>query len=204
MNLLRVVLMVVAGVSVANNPIFCWALTYDEGVDGDLSDAGGSPTVIGTLDVGSNLLAATSGDEDYDHVGFSIAAGTQLDSIVLTTYDDNSQSFTGLHGGTTWTTGVGGAVNPAVLLGWTHFGPDAAGADIGDNLLDNMSVAPAAIGFATPLGSGDYNMLLQDTGAPVSYSMTFNVSIIPEPATLYLLAIAGLISFVPQRRRLSC
>jgi hypothetical protein len=197
----RLILNCVVGASLAGLSASAWAVNYDEGVSGDLSNIPSSVTGIGALSVGANALIATSGGGDFDHLGFSIGAGTQLDTIVLTTYGGATQSFTALQNGTVWTAGVGGAVNAAATLGYTHFGPAAAGAGVGQDILDNMGVAAGAVGFTPPLGNGAYNMLLQDTGGAVSYSLTFNVSstVIPEPASASLLAMALAIGCVSGR-----
>ena len=69
-----------------------------------------------------------------------------LDSIILNSYSGPSQSFLGLQQGRVWTAGTGGGVNPALLLGWTHFGPAASGAGVGQDLLDNLAVPKHGLG----------------------------------------------------------
>ena len=74
-------------------------------------------------------------------------------------------------------------MNPAGLLGWTHFGAALVGTDI----LDNYGQGAGAIGFAPPLLAGNYTVELQDTGGTVPASLTFNV--VPEPSELVLCAM---------------
>lgn len=82
------------------------ALTYNEGIGGDLSKNFSAPTVLGQLAVGSNTVTGTSSagttaffatdsegnpvpifpDMDVDTWTITIAPNTQLDSIVLDAY----------------------------------------------------------------------------------------------------------------------
>jgi hypothetical protein len=82
------------------------ALTYNEGIGGDLSNNFSAPTVLGQLAVGSNTVTGTSSagttaffatdsegnpvpifpDMDVDTWTITIAPNTQLDSIVLDAY----------------------------------------------------------------------------------------------------------------------
>ena len=176
-----------------------YAVSYDEGVDGDLSGTPATPTSLGTLDLGGNTLTASFGDGDFDLLTFDVAAGQSLASIVLNSMSGDDLSFTAMQGGSTWTEGLGGAINPANLLGWTHFGTSAGpGASIGDDILDNIGLGGGAIGFTPPLADGSYAMLLQET-APLTVSVTMTFNVVPEPTSLGL----GLLSlaFLPRARR---
>jgi len=75
-----------------------------------------------------------------------------------------------------WTAGTGFSVNASALLGWTHFGPAASGAGVGQDILDNMAMGQGAAGFTPPLGPGVYTLLFQDTESAVSYTMRLNVT----------------------------
>jgi hypothetical protein len=178
-------------------PANALAVSYDEGVNGDLSGNTALPTSLGTLGIGANSLVATFGGGDFDLFTFTIGAGNKLDSITLNSYGGPSLSFTGLQGGTVWTAGLGGAVNPTNLLGWTHIGSSM----VGTNILDDIGLGSGAIGFTPPLLAGTYTMELQDTGGAVPGSMTFNV--VPEPSSLALAAfgVIGVAAWGWRRRK---
>lgn len=152
------------------------AESYNENVFGDISDEPSAPTSL-NLYHGFNLVNATSGGGDVDILRLTIPEFHTVDSLILTGYNGATQSFMGLQRGAMWTAGVGGNINPASLLGWTHFGPTAAGAGVNDNLLDDLATPKqGSAGFPLPLGPGVYTMLLQDTGGEVTYGMRFNVT----------------------------
>jgi hypothetical protein len=159
---------------------------FDETVDGDLSGNPAVPTSLGTLSLGANALSATFGGGDFDLLTFAIAPGQQLNSITLNSYSGRALSFSGLQGGTVWTAGLGGAVDPTNLLGWTHI----SGGVVGTDILDDYGLGSGALGFTPPLPAGNYTLEIQDTGGAVSASLTFNV--VPEPSGVALTAI-GLI-----------
>lgn len=170
---------------------------YLESVKGDLSGNVAAPTPLGPLGVGATTVSATFGGGDFDLFSFILSPGTRLNSITLASYTGSSLSFTALEGGGTWTAGLGGAVNPAVLLGWTHI----SGGLVGTDILDNMGAASPAIGFTPPLLAGTYTMEIQDTGAAVSGSFTLNV--VPEPSTFVLAALA-LVGLCASQLRRTC
>lgn len=75
------------------------AATYDEAIDGDLSDsnAAAAATPIGVLSLGSNLITASlTGDpqDDADNFSFVVASDTALSAIIWT-YDMGSFSSSG-------------------------------------------------------------------------------------------------------------
>jgi hypothetical protein len=184
---------------VASVPAPALAVSYSEGVNGDLSGTAASPTSLGTLGVGAHTLTASTVTGDFDLLTFSLSSGTVLSSIILNSYSGSSVSFTGLASGSTWPTGLGGAIDPTTLLGWTHFG--ALGpATVGTNILDDIGVGGfGSTGFTPPLPAGNYTLELQETGPiAVSFMMTFNV--VPEPSAgvLAIIAIIGALAF---RRR---
>jgi hypothetical protein len=186
------------------------AATYNESVNGDLSANAASPTVW-VLEAGDNSLIGAGGTgtstTDYDLISFVVPAGHQLDSITVDSYTNSGsyQSFLGIQAGSTWTTGFGENGGPTgihgdQLLGYVLFSPDYVGADFLPELGTNGQ-AFGGPGFVPPLGSGSYTILLQDTGSQFTYSFTFGVSAVPEPATIGLAAV-GLFGIWSQRRRI--
>jgi hypothetical protein len=67
-------------------------ITYDEAISGDLSGQG-----IGTFDIGANTVTGALQFSDVptrDAFQFVVAAGQQLDSIVVTSFGGVAQTFT--------------------------------------------------------------------------------------------------------------
>jgi hypothetical protein len=143
---------------------------------GDMSDVPSSPSTIEFVHP-TRLLTATGGGGDVDIITIEYGPFHKINSIVLKEYSGLSQSFIGVQRGQTWTAGVGAAIDPTKLLGWTHFGPAATGAGVGDNLLDDLGLSKqGSEGFALPLEFGFYTFLFQDLSGAVDYAMEFNAT----------------------------
>lgn len=155
--------------------------SWNEDIFGDLSNEPAAPTPL-TIYHPFNFITADVGGGDIDLIALTVPAYHTFDSITLTIYSGETQSFVGLQQSATWTAGTGANVNPAALLGWTHFGPAAPGADVGQDLLDNLGVPKqGSLGFTPPLGPGVYTMLVQDTGAAVRYQFRLNLTLNLKP-----------------------
>jgi len=181
------------------------AATYDETVVGDLSGSPESPTTW-PLDPGANTLIAAAGGLDIDLLHIVVPSNHVLASLTLDSYVDSVQtySFIGVASGAVWPTGLEYDVDPSYLLGWAHFGVIDE-ASVGDDLLVPMSTALFSPGFTPPLPAGDYTFVIQDVDFPMSYAMTFNVRLVPEPdwsspALASTIGVAG-VGAVGRRKR---
>ncbi|MGH8048419.1 MAG: chitobiase/beta-hexosaminidase C-terminal domain-containing protein [Chthoniobacterales bacterium] len=165
-------------------PALAFAATYTEGGNGDLSGNRAAPTTF-TLSAaaGANTLTATTVAGDEDYVKIVVPNMFNLQSIILTAYDNTTaKSFIAFQTGATFTETVA-APNPANMNGYCHFGGVNSGAQtvLGGNLLANMKNGipgnGAPIGYTIPLaGNTSYTFWLHETSATArTYTLTFNV-----------------------------
>ena len=172
------------------------AIIIDESIDGDFSDLPGSPSSF-ILDPGDNFFSGTTIAGDPDIISVTIDIEMVALQLVSYTSPDNL-GFMGMQLGSLWTEGIGGAINPANLLGWAHFGP--GNGTVGTDILDNLAAGPGAMGFSTPLAPGQYTFLIQQTGgAPIDYQFNF-ITAIDEPHTIAL--FATMLLLLSLRRRI--
>lgn len=162
--------------------------SYNEDIDGDLSDDRSAPSQI-DLTLGRNELRATSVRGDREYVTIHLKEGQQLEQIIVASYLSSDEvSFIGLQQGITFTEPPSGT-NPANLLGWAHFGPGRN--NVGTDILDDMAAMTNTIGFTPPLTSGDYVLWLQQTGVTTT---TYSLDLMVAPTVntiLYDEAITG-------------
>jgi PEP-CTERM motif len=180
-------------------------VVYDESVSGDLSNSGLTPTPL-AFGVGDNIVQGTIGHDqagaiDRDYFTFTIGANQVLTAIdILQGTQTLGLSFIGIESGPQVTLATNSAT-AAGLLGWTHYGA----ADIGTDVLDNMSVAAnGSTGFSRPLGAGTYSIWLQEIspGGAVPFGLDFVVAQVPEPsAWAMMLAGFGMLGLAFRRRR---
>jgi len=184
---------------------------WDESVNGDLSGNQSAPTAL-TLSLGTNAvigsLRISSSSDNQDWIALTVPAGMQLGAVVLNSYaSTDQQGFTGVQAGTNF---VGSVNSPGSYLGYAHFGTGAQnGALPATNLvgvdilpiMGNTNLAAGSQGFTPPLGSGPYTFLIQQTGTAAT-SYEFDYVVIPEPATVILVAL-GCGAIVLRRRRVN-
>ena len=198
-------------------------VVYDESIDGELSTDNLAPTDLGVFMIGTNSVTGqvtAIGDffEGFNFTAdvftFEIAAGQQLDSMVLTSYATNPGSdamFLSLDDGPTFQYSVNEIndifVTPDVTqlmaartIGNPHLGMDFLS---GPDSLQEAGMMGMGSPFSVPLGPGQYSIYIQETGAFSDYSIAFNVSAaaVPEPSSACLMALAGLGFGTARRRR---
>ena len=164
-------------------------LTYDESVDGDLSGALGSPTALSfgaglntiTGDIGSTNSGGATDGTDADYFWFTVGAGQTVDSITTTRSGPGTQSFIGYVAGTAFAGQTAGDIDANALFS------------------DGESLLPGELS-ATPLAAGNHAFWLQEIGGATDYSISFNVTAVPEPSSAITLIGLGLIGFVRRRR----
>lgn len=186
------------------------ALTWNEGINGDLSGDGTAPTLLGTLDPGSNLISGTmgslggTGPMDADIWNFTIAPGYDLTGINLVGYSATSgsltnQSFMAVASGPM--IDVNDPSNHLSNALW-GYGQDGFGNTYTD-LLALLDGGPefGGIGFNGPLTPGNYTFWIQEGSDQINYSIDFVTTPVPvpEPGGVLLLGVAGL--WLLRRRR---
>ncbi|WP_413160456.1 PPC domain-containing protein [Capilliphycus salinus ALCB114379] len=152
---------------------------YDEAVDGDISGDRNAPTML-ELEQGVNSLTATSVAGDIEYVTLTVPEGLQLDSVDVASYasDTDDIAFAAVQTGSIFTEPPT-QTDVENLLGYSHFGA----IDVGTDILEDLANGQGAIGFDSPLPSGDYTFWLQQTGDASTYSLDFNVSQAEDPVT---------------------
>jgi hypothetical protein len=196
-----------AAVTLGCSAVVARAAAYTESIDGDLSGVAASPTPW-VLGLGANPLSGTAGTNfnagvnDYDLVAFTVPAGLRLDSIRVTNYqnvDPFAIAFFALQAGTPWLDGFGFDIGGNYLMGWSHIDSTMVDDDLLDKIQEHANEPP----FDIPLGSGAYTMLIQDIDTTFDYTLTFQVTAVPEPSTAALVAVGGLACCRGRRRRAS-
>lgn len=175
------------------------AVDWDETINGDLSNDRFNPTSF-TLDLGLNTITMNVVDSndfdtgDIDYFSIVIGAGLRLDSIILFESSApgdgfvDSIAFIGLAAGDFFPVDPV-FIDPEPLLGFVLTAPELVGTDI---LTDLGLTAPVA-------GESVYSFWVQQTGFSLTtVSLGFNVSVIPSPGAVSVLALGA---FAARRRR---
>jgi len=183
------------------------ALDWNETINGELSGIGAAPTAI-TFTDGYNIIEGTMGNlgglgvVDADIWTFTIAAGYYLTGINLVSYSapigsPTMNSFMAIDDAATINTS-----DPSQHLSnglWTEEF-DGLGNTF-TNLMAILDAGPAygGTGFTGNLGSGTYTFWVQEVTAEIQYCIEFVVTPVPEPGSVVLLGLAGLLGL--RRRR---
>jgi hypothetical protein len=170
------------------------AVIWSEGTNGDLSNVQETPTAL-ALALGTNsIIGNVIGVGDTrDWVTLTVPAGMKLKQITLASYaSTDAQGFMGFDAAATF---AGDPLDPGSYNGYAHFGTGATNPSIPTNLVGvdilpimaDPAAAAGSKGFSIPLGPGDYAFLIQQLGASTSYQ--FDYVVVPEPATMILMAL---------------
>ena len=175
-------------------------LMWDESIDGDLSGDYTAPTQMYTKGVNNHVIFTTIGGDsetDREYFTFEVAAGYQLDAIILSDFVTDPEAnlgFIGIATGNVFPTPPD-APDVTSLLGYYLPGVD----DIGDDILQLMGNGGGSQGFSGPLGAGTYSFWAQETGpSNDDWDLNFVVSEVPAPGALAVLGLAGIAA---RRRR---
>ncbi len=183
---------------------------WNEGVSGDLSNTQASPNMF-TLSSGVNEVIGTVGTGDtQDWLTLTVPTGFQLSSVVLASYSSTDvQGFTGFATGPTF---AGSSTSAGSYLGYAHFGTAAGNGSlpianlVGADLLaimQNPAANPGALGFTDPLQAGSYAFLIQQLGATTAYQFNYTLTATPEPGTIALVLVGGMLCWFRCRAGLS-
>jgi hypothetical protein len=172
---------------------------WNEGVNGDLSNAQGAPSPVVLLLGTNSVIGTVGGTDSQDWVVITVPAGFQLTGLVHAAYASNDvQGFMGMQVGPAF---VGSPFVAGSYAGFAHYGSAAVNGafpatnTVGSNMLSLMSnpaVAPGSTGMPSVLGPGTYTFLFQQLGATTSYQFDFNLTPAPSGVALASLAFAGL------------
>ena len=176
-------------------------VVFDEAIDGDLSDLGPSPTVLGVFGLGTTTIVgtlgpdaggngATNGSSDADIFTFTIAPGQVVSSFTTTRSGPGNQSFFG-------------QASSSSIASFTENDTLASALDTG-GLFTNAGTTSESLGGGVPatFGPGPNTFIFQETAAgPVNYSISFNVATaVPEPTSSALFVGLGLAGLARRRR----
>lgn len=165
---------------------------WNEGTQGDLSGDRLHPTGV-SLNLGDNRLIATTQSGDLEYLTFSIPTGKELSHLYVDSYSSSDgKAFFGIQQGSTLTVAANPPPAPSALLGYSHFGNNAAGATVGSDFLALVGTGFGAQGFTPPLQANTYTVWIQQLGTATNYQLDFVISAVPEPAETTA-AVAGLL-----------
>lgn len=182
-------------------------VTFNESSDGELSGDNLNPTALGTFGVGTSTVSGTIVDAlganpNVDVFTFNVATGSLLSGISVSNFvSTDNVAFLALDNGSSF-------AFDAVALGNFANSPDQIpfiggnlfGEEVGSNIIDTIGNGDIGTGFSSPLGEGNYTIYLQQLGgSTVDYTLSFNVTNVPEPSSVAFLAL-GSLAFLRRKR----
>ncbi|MEM6689168.1 MAG: GEVED domain-containing protein [Planctomycetota bacterium] len=161
------------------------------GTDDPLSQDKNSPTNLGTLAIGSNLVQGfvnqSQNTGDVDVFTFTVPEGTLLDELTVEDYaypvppgGNEANAFLAINDAATFPYTVNElsfsnpAFDPSDFLGGSVFGLADIVSSGGTNFLPRVGTVTGR-GFTGPLGPGVYTVHVQQTGPANTYTLNFGV-----------------------------
>lgn len=174
----RIITLLALSISNANALTF-----YSEVLSGDLSGLITSPTSIGQLNPGENIIIGSineGGSFNADVFTFSVAPGYTLTSLTFNINSVAENHFLAMSNETTLDADVD----------YLMFASLVTNAQNGDNILVTESDGgnQSGAGYSPPLAAGDYSLWFQETSNnTVDYTFTLTTVAIPEGSQSALL-----------------
>ena len=175
-------------VSISSASVVTSTVSYDEDIDGDLSDDPQVPNQF-TLSIGIHSITATSSTEDPEYFSLVVPQGTIVESIMLNRYEDayaTSTMIMAIQEGATYTK----PTTRTIDLNWIGsivFERDRD--QIGTNLLNDLFAKDDNSCFKGPLATGPYAVRVDGLNSEIAtYSLNFVVTAAPK--NMYLPFIA--------------
>ncbi len=185
--------------AVAASTLLAGGITYNEAVDGDLSDDRFAPTSLAlTEGINTITLDVVISDQpggDRDYFTFNVGAGLFIDSVILVDASNpnggiDSTAFVG------FTSGNFFDFDPDTFQGSLNGFTLTADELIGTDLLPALN---AQSGSPVPSPAGDYTFWVQQTGTDLT-QVTLDIVITPAPGSFSAMALAGLLGARRRRR----
>ncbi|TBN05472.1 hypothetical protein EYD45_04130 [Hyunsoonleella flava] len=143
---------------------------YNETLGGDLSNVFDAPTNLAFV-VGNNTVNASQSSSDVDYFTFTVPSESELIEITLDDYQSTDDAaFIGIVAGSAFSNDAS-STGASDLLGGTLYGVSNRGNDI----LASMGTLGGAQGFTGALGSGNYTIWLNQTGASSEAFFNFKI-----------------------------
>jgi len=187
--------------------VFCMGMTSVHAAatfGPNFSNDNTSPTDLGVLMPGVSTVSGVVDNApiNSDFFTFQIAPGQELSGWDLLSYQSaDNIAFVAINDAATFPFSIlGFGTTPgqeAQFLGGSTFGPGNVNSDI-------LPLIGSIAGrrFTGPLGAGTYTVMVQQLGGDATnYSFGLNVTAVPEPSTVFALALAALVFVVYLQRR---
>ena len=180
---------------------------FFEGVDGGLSQDYSAPTEFDLTEgeftiIGTLAGALPDGGSEQKFFTLNVSEGYEITELnVLSYFSDrlDNSSFLGLQPGATLSHSPAFITNEANQIPINHILFSRALTNPMDPVLTTLNVGNP-IGGRDTLGAGNYAFWLNETTQGSEWSLQFVVAAVPEPSSVFLLALASSLIFFKRKR----